>query len=73
MARMGSWSASAQEVHCPGPLTLRRGCPALTGTPCPLASAADLIVVHPVDRDGVTAALLDAHRRVHPEVEVRRP
>jgi len=71
--RARSWSGNAQELHCPGPQRLRHGCPAMAGGPCPLASAADLIVVHPLDRDGGTAALLAAHRRLHPRVEVRRP
>jgi len=62
-------AAGFEVLICSGPSTHRR-CPALAGKPCPLASAAD-IVVDAVSPDTSTGrALLDAHERFHAGVPV---
>jgi hypothetical protein len=53
-------------LSCPGPDRRRDPCPALTGQPCPLAAAADAIVV--AMPPGSTEELVAAHQRFHPDV-----
>ncbi|HEX9259522.1 MAG TPA: hypothetical protein VF855_08280 [Acidimicrobiales bacterium] len=56
-------------VACPGPREGKGGeCPALAGRPCPLAAAADAVVVALRPSDPRVAELVDAHRRLHPDV-----
>ena len=63
-------AAGIQVLGCPGPRDGARGCPALSGEPCPLAADADVIVVaHPPD-DVRWHELLVAHADVHPGVPV---
>lgn len=82
----GHWHAEAQAeeaglrvMTCAGPGGVGgSGCPAVAGSPCPLAAAADVIVVsHPPDDEAWTT-LREAHQRLHREVPVhvepgRRP
>ena len=62
--------AGIQVVGCPGPQDGPRGCPALSGEPCPLA-ADDVIdrCSHPPD-DARWRELLAAHAELHPGVPV---
>jgi len=62
-------AAGFEVLVCPGPLAHPR-CPALAGEPCPLASAAGLVIdaVSPDTPAGRT--LLDAHERLHAGVPV---
>jgi len=62
-------AAGFEVLVCPGPLA-HTHCPALAGEPCPLASAADLVIdaVNPDNPAG--RALLDAHGRLHAGVPV---
>jgi GNAT superfamily N-acetyltransferase len=62
-------AAGFEVLVCPGPLAHRR-CPALAGEPCPLASAADLVVDAVSPDTPAGRALLDAHGRLHPGVPV---
>ena len=63
-------AAGMQVLACPGPTGLPRACPALRGLPCPLAAAADAIVVsHPLDEAG-WRALISAHHDLHGTVPV---
>jgi ribosomal protein S18 acetylase RimI-like enzyme len=57
-----------QVVSCPGPVAIGCGCPALKGEPCPLVTAADAVVVGLPTGTEVAGSLLEAHRRLHPEV-----
>lgn len=65
-AEAAARAAGLQVLVCPGPGSRWCRCPALAGWPCPLASAADL-VVDAVDPEGSDAGrrLLEAHRAVH--------
>jgi GNAT superfamily N-acetyltransferase len=73
----GHWHGASRAAEhgldvlgCPGPAHGSSRCPALSGTPCPLASGADVIVVHhPPDADP-WVALRTAHAEVHPGVPV---
>lgn len=72
----GRWSASRaaqaaglQVLVCSGPRE-GHGCPALSGEPCPLAAAADAIVVSHSPDDESWHALVEAHQRQHPGVPV---
>lgn len=69
----GSWEVSdalrrsgAEVLGCPSPLGGWAGCPELGGTPCPLASGADVIVDAVPGEPG--RLLLEAHRRLHASV-----
>lgn len=69
----GSWEAAdalrqagAEVLGCPSPSGGWAGCPELRGTPCPLASGADVIVVAVPGEPG--RLLLGAHRRLHASV-----
>jgi hypothetical protein len=57
-------AAGFEVLVCPGPLTNGR-CPAMTGEPCPLASAADLVVDAVSPDTPAGRVLLDAHERLH--------
>jgi hypothetical protein len=69
----GAAAAEAAGLHvlgCPGPEGRRRACPALGGQPCPLAAAADAIVVnHPPDTEQ-WHRLRAVHAELHPGVPV---
>lgn len=64
--------AGLEVLVCPGPATRRRSCPALGGTPCPLAAGADVIVVRSASSGEEEAApnLVAAHGRLHRGVPV---
>jgi hypothetical protein len=62
--------AGTQQLRCPGPRGLRRGCPAMDGLPCPLAQGADLIVVH-TEALGDGLSMAERHADLHPGVPVR--
>jgi len=62
-------AAGFEVLVCPGPLAHTR-CPALVGEPCPLASAADLVVDAVSPDTPAGRALLDAHDRLHVGVPV---
>jgi hypothetical protein len=72
----GRWHAEAaaraagfQVVVCPGPRPGTTQCPAMRGSPCPLAAAADVIVDDvPPEQGG--GRLLEAHRALHRGVPV---
>jgi len=72
-APSGSWEASdalrragVEVLGCPSPSGGWAGCPELRGTPCPLASGADVIVVAVPGEPG--RLLIGAHRRLHASV-----
>jgi len=62
-------AAGFDVLICSGPPT-HRHCPALAGQPCPLASAADIVVDAVSPDTSAGRALLDAHRRFHVGVPV---
>jgi hypothetical protein len=73
----GRWHAGAeaeaaglQVITCSGPRGERTRCPALAGRPCPLAAAADAVVVSNAPDDERWRALVDAHAELHPGVPV---
>ena len=73
----GRWHAQAeaeaaglQVIACSGPHGRRSRCPVLAGQPCPLAAAADAIVVSSAPDDERWGALLEAHGGLHPGVPV---
>ena len=73
----GRWHAAAeadaaglQVIACSGPRGARPRCPVLAGRPCPLAAAADAIVVSNAPDDERWRALLEAHTDLHPGVPV---
>jgi hypothetical protein len=73
----GRWHAQAeaeaaglQVIACSGPGGRRSRCPVLAGQPCPLAAAADAIVVLSAPDDERWAALVGAHADLHPGVPV---
>jgi hypothetical protein len=76
-SRGGRWHAGKEAaeaglrvITCSGPRGPRARCPVLAGRPCPLAAAADAVVVsHPPDDDR-WRDLVDAHARLHPGVPV---
>jgi hypothetical protein len=59
-------AAGCQLLVCAGPR--EQSCPALTAQGCPLAAAADAVVVAGPAHDGRWTALLEAHRSRHPGV-----
>ena len=63
-------SAGLQVLACSGPRSPRSRCPALAGRPCPLAAAADTIVVSNVPDDGQWRTIVDRHATLHPGVPV---
>jgi hypothetical protein len=68
-AEQEAHAAGLQVLTCAGP-SEEASCPALNGEPCPLAAAADAIVVaRPRDEDA-WQGLLEAHASVHPGVPV---
>ena len=74
----GRWHAQAEAeavgldvVACPGPTgARRRRCPVLAGRPCPLASAADVVVASNVPDDEDWSRVVSAHDHLHPGVPV---
>lgn len=62
--------AGLQVLACSGPRPDRPRCPVLDGRPCPLAAAADAIVVSHPRADEEWAAVADAHPARHPGVPV---
>jgi hypothetical protein len=73
----GRWHAQAeaeaaglQVIACSGPHGRRSRCPVLAGQPCPLAAAADAIVVSSAPDDERWGALLEAHGGLDPGVPV---
>jgi len=62
--------AGLQVIACSGPRGSRPRCPVLAGRPCPLAAAADAIVVSNAPDDDRWRALLEAHTDLHPGVPV---
>lgn len=74
----GRWHAQAEAsaaglevVACPGPGgARRRRCPVLDGRPCPLASAADVIVASHVPDEDDWRRVVEAHAELHPGVPV---
>lgn len=75
--RGGRWRALADAqaaglhvITCSGPREGRPGCPALAGRPCPLAAAADVIVVANPPDDERWRRLVAAHAGLHPAVPV---
>ncbi len=64
-------SAGLATAMCAGPAgRTRSGCPVLEGGSCPLADAADAIVVLLDPADDRTQQLIDSHRRNHPGTPV---
>ena len=64
-------SAGLATAMCAGPAgRTRSGCPVLEGGSCPLADAADAIVVLLDPDDDRTQQLIDSHRRNHPGTPV---
>ena len=63
-------AAGLQVMVCSGPGGRRSRCPVLAGQPCPLAAAADAIVVSSAPADERWGALLGAHADLHPGVPV---
>jgi hypothetical protein len=57
-------------ITCSGPRGPRPRCPVLAGRPCPLAAAADAIVVTNPGDDDLWPALIPAHGELHPGVPV---
>jgi hypothetical protein len=73
----GRWHAGAeaeaaglQVITCSGPRGRRPRCPVLAGRPCPLAAAADAIVMSNVPNDERWSAIVGAHAELHPGVPV---
>ena len=73
----GAWRAGAEArraglevIACPGPTQRHGTCPALRGEPCPLAAAADVIVISHAPDDERWQALPQAHERLHEGVPV---
>ena len=71
----GRWGRAAElgragyeVLGCPGPGRRHQPCPALGGSPCPVAAMADAIVV--AMPPGDSEELVVAHHRRHPEVPV---
>jgi len=62
-------AAGFDVLICSGPST-HRHCPALAGKPCPLASAADIVVDAVSPDTSAGRALLNAHERFHAGVPV---
>ncbi len=62
-------AAGLSVLACFGPSSHGR-CPALDGRPCPLATEADAVVLRYPPGDEAWEALIDAHRRVHPDTVV---
>jgi GNAT superfamily N-acetyltransferase len=69
-ARREAAAAGLQVVTCSGPRGARSRCPVLAGRPCPLAAAADAVVVSHAPDDERWRALVEAHGDVHPGVPV---
>lgn len=74
-AAAGHWRGEAaatraglQVLVCPGPQ--QRRCPSVNGRTCPLAAAADAIVITQPPRDARWDTLLDRHRPLHPGVPI---
>jgi RimJ/RimL family protein N-acetyltransferase len=72
----GRWSgedearaAGLSVLACFGPAS-NPNCPALHGRRCPLAAGADTVVVRYPPGDRAWEALIEAHRRLHPESAV---
>ncbi len=64
-------AAGLAVITCSGPRGPRTKCPALSGRPCPLAAAADAVVVaNTPDGDERWQALVAAHTDLHPGVPV---
>jgi hypothetical protein len=62
-------AAGMDVITCPGPRASGRAvCPAVAGTPCPLAAGADVIVCLPFDNRA--AGLPGLHRALHPGARV---
>jgi acyl carrier protein/RimJ/RimL family protein N-acetyltransferase len=61
--------AGLDVLTCPGPLERPR-CPMLAGQPCPLAAAADAIVLSRPSEDPAWRTVVDGHGRFHPGVPV---
>ncbi|MBI5087979.1 MAG: GNAT family N-acetyltransferase [Actinobacteria bacterium] len=57
-------------LACAGPVGRPRPCPMLSGQPCPLAAAADLVVVSNPPDDVVWDAIRAGHAELHPGVPV---
>jgi hypothetical protein len=73
----GRWHAGAeaeaaglQVIACSGPRGRRSRCPVLAGRPCPLAAAADAIVVSNAPDDEQWRAIVAGHADLHPGVPV---
>jgi len=73
----GRWHAGAeaeaaglQVMACSGPRGPRSRCPVLAGRPCPLAAAADAIVVSNAPDDEQWRAIVDGHAHLHPGVPI---
>lgn len=73
----GRWHAGAeaeaaglQIIACSGPRGQRPRCPVLAGRPCPLAAAADAIVVSNAPDAERWRAIVAAHAQLHPGVPV---
>lgn len=61
--------AGFEVAICPGPRAGREGrCPLLGGRPCPLVAEADVVIDALRPDDPAAERLLDAHRRLHPDV-----
>ena len=73
----GRWHAQAeaeaaglQVIVCSGPRGRRSRCPVLAGQPCPLAAAANAIVISSAPDDERWGALVEGHADLHPGVPV---
>jgi hypothetical protein len=62
-------AAGLSVLACFGPAS-NPECPALHGRRCPLAADADPVVVRYPPGDRAWAALIEAHRRLHPETAI---
>ena len=76
-APSGRWHAQAeaeaaglQVIVCSGPRGRRSRCPVLAGQPCPLAAAANAIVISSAPDDERWGALVEGHADLHPGVPV---
>jgi hypothetical protein len=63
-------AAGLDVLTCPGPSDDRQRCPVLAGRPCPLAAAADVVVVARPPDDDRWRSLLESHARLHPGIPV---
>lgn len=69
-SREAAEMAGVEVLACAGPVGRPRPCPMLAGQPCPLAAAADLVVVSNPSDDVLWDAVRAGHAELHPGVPV---